>query len=69
MVHSPETKCNIYFVFHLQRTNARVIADSILNLRAKHLISAPNEDSHIVEQLRVEGITLEDHGVGGANED
>lgn len=52
-----------------QRTNARVIADSILNLRAKKLISAPNEDPHIVEQLRVEGITLEDQGVGGVNEE
>lgn len=58
-----------HILCHLQRTNARVIADSILNLRAKKLISAPNEDPHIVEQLRVEGITLEDQGVGGVNEE
>ncbi len=42
-----------------QRNNARVIADSILNLNEKKLISNPRDDPHVTSELRTQGAPLE----------
>jgi len=41
-----------------------VIANSILNLKEKGLITSPEEDPHIVEQLGEAGRTLRESEVG-----
>jgi hypothetical protein len=51
-------------LFILQRNNAEVIANSILNLREKKLINAPEEDPHISSELRNQGVELMDEGAG-----
>lgn len=43
----------------VQRNNARVIADSILNLHGKGLITAPSDDPTIAEQLGAEGYRVQ----------
>ncbi len=52
----------VHTLSFLQRNNARVIADSILNLRRKKLISSPTEDPSIAEQLGAEGYRIRHEG-------
>lgn len=42
----------------MQRNNAEVIADSIVNLKEKQLIFSPEDDPHISSELREQGAEL-----------
>ena len=55
--------CLLYF-FHFffpsnQRNNARVIADSILNLKKERLIDSPENDAHVTSELRNQGVSVD----------
>lgn len=41
-----------------QRNNADVISESILNLKEKGLITAPEDDPHLTAELRKQGAPL-----------
>lgn len=43
----------------LQRNNAQVIANSIINLKDKGLIFSPEEDPHISAELKRQGAGLQ----------
>lgn len=45
--------------FLFQRNNAQVIADSLINLKQKGLIFAPEDDPHISAELKRQGAKLE----------
>ncbi len=47
------------YTFFAQRNNARVIADSILNLNKEKLISNPSDDPHVTSELRTQGAALD----------
>ena len=42
----------------VQRNNADVISESILNLRKQGLIKAPEDDPHVTSELRNQGAPL-----------
>ena len=63
----------------LQRNNAQVIANSIINLKEKGLIFSPEDDPHILSELKRQGAGLqreegeelrtgEEEGAGGGDE-
>ena len=41
-----------------QRNNADVISESILNLKERGLITAPEDDPHLTSELRKQGAPL-----------
>ena len=43
-----------------QRNNAQVIANSLLNLKEKELILAPEDDPHISSELKKQGAELKE---------
>ena len=47
-----------FCLYALQQNNALVMANSILKLKENGLITSPEEDPHIVEQLGEAGRTL-----------
>ena len=48
-----------FFLASNQRNNARVIADSILNLKNEGLIDSPENDTHLTSELRTQGVSVD----------